>query len=85
MCPEEGYTQLVSLAFDYCWFCVASPSPSLSLPHSQGLTRVGYVSKPPLPEVRAVNCLRGQEEKRKKDEAKATALWRRLRREAHES
>ena len=50
----------------------------------QGLSYKGYVSKPPLPEVRATNRLRGQEEKKRKDEAKATALRKRLRREAHE-
>ena len=50
----------------------------------QGLSYKGYVSKPPLPEVRATNRLRGQEEKKRKDEAKATAHRKRERREAHE-
>ena len=51
---------------------------------SQGLTCTGYVSKPPLLEIRTVNCVRGQVEKKRKDEAKATRLRKRLRKEAHE-
>jgi len=49
----------------------------------QGLSHKGYVSKTPLPEVRDVNRLHVQEEKRK-DAAKATALRKGLRREAQE-
>jgi hypothetical protein len=51
---------------------------------SQGLTRTGYISEPSLSEIRAANRLRGQEEKRKKDEEKATREKKRLRKEAHD-
>ncbi|XP_039787115.1 nascent polypeptide-associated complex subunit alpha, muscle-specific form-like [Panicum virgatum] len=49
-----------------------------------GLTRTGYISEPSLSEIRAANRLRGQEEKRKKDEEKATREKKRLRKEAHD-
>ncbi|XP_039827517.1 uncharacterized protein LOC120689276 [Panicum virgatum] len=51
---------------------------------SLGLSRKGYVSKPPLPEVREANRLRAQADKKRKDEAKATAARKRKRREDHE-
>jgi hypothetical protein len=47
----------------------------------QGLSRKGYVSKPPLPEVREANRLHAEVEK-KNDEAKAAR--KRERKENHE-
>ena len=49
---------------------------------SQGLTYTGYVSEPPFPETRVANHPRAQEEKRRKDEAKA--IRERKRKEDHE-
>ena len=42
------------------------------------------MSRSPAPEVHEANLLREQAEKKRKDDAKATALKKRLRREAHE-
>ena len=50
----------------------------------QGLSRKGFVSKPPLPEVREANCLRVLADKKKKDEAKVAATRKRERKENHE-
>ena len=51
----------------------------------QGLSHKGYISKPPLPETHDTNRLRGQEEKKRKDEEKATHDRKRWRREKHEN
>ena len=50
----------------------------------QELSRKGYVSKPPLPEVREANRLRQQSEKKRKDAVKETAARKRERREKHD-
>ena len=49
----------------------------------QGLSRKGYVSKPPLPEAREANRLHAEEVKKRKDEAKAKAARKREREEEH--
>ena len=50
---------------------------------SQGLSREGYVSKPPLPEAREANCLHTEAVKKRKDEAKEKAARKREREEEH--
>ena len=50
---------------------------------SQGLSRKGYVSKSPLPEVREANRLDGLAVKKRKDEAKAKAARKREREKEH--
>ncbi|XP_039787204.1 translation initiation factor IF-2-like [Panicum virgatum] len=49
-----------------------------------GLTHNGYVSDPPLPEIRTANRLRAEAEKRRKDKEKATREGKRKRKEDHE-
>jgi hypothetical protein len=44
----------------------------------------GYVSKPPLPEVREANRLHAQLYKKRKDEVKAKAARKRQRKEEHD-
>ena len=52
--------------------------------HSQGLTRSGYVSDPPLPKTRAVNHQRTEAEKARKDAEKQSHDRKRRRKEDHE-
>jgi hypothetical protein len=49
----------------------------------QGLSHKGYVSKPPLPEVREANRLHAEASKKRKDKEKETAARKRERKENH--
>ncbi|CAO2152202.1 unnamed protein product [Urochloa humidicola] len=49
-----------------------------------GLSRKGYSSLPPLPEVRAANRLRAEQEKARKDTAKETQARKQKRKDDHE-
>ena len=51
---------------------------------SQGLSRKGYVSKPPIPEARQANRLHGEAVKKKKDVAKEAAARKRDKKEKHD-
>ena len=48
------------------------------------MSHKGYVSKPPLPEVRKANCLPAQAYKKRKDEAKVKAARKRQRKDDHD-
>ena len=50
----------------------------------QGLSRKGYVSKPPVPEVREANRLHAEAVKKTKDKVKETAARKRERKENHD-
>ena len=50
----------------------------------QGLSRKGYVSKPPLPEARKSNRLHAEAVKKRKDAAKETVARKRERKENHD-
>ena len=52
--------------------------------HTQGLTRSGYVSDPPLPKARAANHRRAEVEKARKDAEKQSHDRKRRRKEDHE-
>ena len=50
----------------------------------QGVSRKGYVSKPPVPEDRQANRLRDEAVKKKKDAVKEAAARKRERKEKHD-
>ena len=49
----------------------------------QGVSRKGYISKPPVPEDRQANRLRDEAVKKKKDAAKEVTTMKRDRKEKH--